>query len=300
MIPKLIGIDFFNAAERGAQEAADELDGVELICDGPTEASVEDQVEMIEMYTDRGVDVLAVACNDPNAVADSLQRAVDKGITVITWDSDADPEASGRAFFVNQARPRDLAETLIDEMARQAGEDANIVIISSTPTATNQNTWIEHMRDYMNQEYPDMTEAADIQYPGEDQQAATMTTQDVLKANPAINGVIGLSSNAFPGATQAVVDQGLEDEVAVVGLGTPNAMRAWIDRGEIDTTVLWDVVELGYLAVYVGQAVARGELSPGDESFDAGRLGEVAVEGDEVILGEPMVFTKETVGDYEF
>jgi ABC-type sugar transport system substrate-binding protein len=145
-----------------------------------------------------------------------------------------------------------------------------------------------------------MTEAADIQYPGEDQQAATMTTQDVLKANPAINGVIGLSSNAFPGATQAVVDQGLEDEVAVVGLGTPNAMRAWIDRGEIETTVLWDVVELGYLAVYVGQAVARGELSPGDESFDAGRLGEVAVEGDEVILGEPMVFTKETVGDYEF
>lgn len=300
MIPKLVGIDFFNACERGAKEAAGELPGVDLVFDGPTEASVEGQVEMIENYTDRGVDVIAVACNDPNAVADSLKRAVDKGITVITWDSDADAAASGRAFFVNQVRARDLAETLVDEMARQAGEDANIVIVSSTPTATNQNTWIKHMREYMAEVYPGMKEAADVLYPGEDQAAATMATQDVLKANPSINGVFGLSSNACPGAAQAVVDAGRHTEVSVVGLGTPKAMRAWVDRGEIGSTVLWDAVQLGYLTVHVAQAVACGELGPDAESFAAGRLGEVAVEGDVVVLGKPVVFTKENIADYDF
>lgn len=299
MIPKLVGIDFFNACERGAKEAEAELEGVELIFDGPTEASVEGQVEMIENYTDRGVDVIAVACNDPNAVADSLRRAVDRGIAVITWDSDADP-ASGRTFFVNQARPKDLAQTLVDEMARQAGEDAKVVIVSSTPTATNQNTWIKHMREYMAEAYPNMKEVADVQYPGEDQAKATIATQDVLKAHPEINGVFGLSSNACPGAAQAVVDAGKHGDVAVVGLGTPKAMRAWVERGQIGSTVLWDAVQLGYLTVYVAHAVARGELQPGAKSFRAGRLGEVAIEGDQVILGKPLVFTKDNIGDYDF
>ena len=92
VMPKLIGIGYFNAAEIGVKEAAAEL-GVEVDYDGPGEADVSKQVQMIESWITRKYDAIAVAPNDPDAISDVLKRARAKGIKVITWDTDAQPDA---------------------------------------------------------------------------------------------------------------------------------------------------------------------------------------------------------------
>src|SRR5436305_14972734 len=69
MMPKLRGIDYFNACQQGAQEAVKELPDVELIYDGPTEAKVDKQVEMIDTWVTQRVNAIAVAANDPVAIA---------------------------------------------------------------------------------------------------------------------------------------------------------------------------------------------------------------------------------------
>src|SRR5713101_39191 len=116
MMPKLRGIDYFTACQKGAEEAARELGDIDLIYDGPTEAKVDKQVEMIDTWVTQRVNAIAVAANDPVAIAPALKKAREAGITVITYDADAGTQPSGglpspgdmaaaqavRQFFVNQ------------------------------------------------------------------------------------------------------------------------------------------------------------------------------------------------------
>jgi len=299
VMPKLKGIDYFNAVERGAREAAQELGNIDLTYDGPTEGKVDQQIPFIESWTLQKVDVIAVACNDPDAVAPALQRARERGVHVITYDADANPEKSGREFFVNQATFEDIGRALVDEMAAQAGEDAKVAIVSSSPTAPNQNAWIAVMKRYMAERYPKM-QIVTIQYPEEDQGRAFSMTQDILKTYPDVKGIFGISSVAFPGAADAVRQAGKKGQVAVVGLSTPKSMREFVKDGTVKTVILWNPVDLGYLTVYVAKAVAEGTLKPGATEFEAGRLGKVKVEGDQVLLGPPMKFTAENIDQYDF
>lgn len=299
MMPKLKGIPYFNACERGAKEAAQELGNVELLYDGPTVAEVDQQIEMLDNWINQKLDVIAVAANDPTALAPVMKRAKEAGIITLAWDSDVDAEKSGRLFFVNQATEDSIAQTLVDVMAKEAGEEVEVALISSTPTATNQTRWTELMKSYMATRYPRMRLVA-IKFPGEDQQKAMEMTLDVLKAYPQVKGVWGISSVAFPGAAEAVKKAGLAGRVAVTGLATPNDMRPYVEAGVVKTVVLWNPVDLGYLTVYVARALVDGTLQPGAASFKAGRLGEVRIQGDQIILGPPLLFTKENIAQYDF
>jgi rhamnose transport system permease protein len=68
----------------------------------------------------------------------------------------------------------------------------------------------------------------------------------------------------------------------------------------VDSVVLWNTLDLGYLTVYAAKAVAAGDLKPGATSLNAGRLGHIDVKGDDVLLGKPFVFTKENIDRFDF
>jgi rhamnose transport system substrate-binding protein len=297
MIPKLVGIDYFNATEQGAQEAAQEL-GVRLIYQGPTEARADRQVELIENFITAQVDVISVAANDPEALAPALQRAMDAGITVITWDADA----NARDIFVNQATAQGIGEALLASMVDQIGPDGQAAIITSDLTAPNQNAWIAAMEAKIASDYPEFR-IVDTRAPGEDQQRAFQATQDVLSANPEVEGIFALSSVAFPGAADAVAQAGRSGEVAVVGLSTPTQMRPFVENGTVRDVILWNPIDLGYLSVYAAVAAATGEVAAGD-TIDAGRLGSYTVEEDEIslqiLLGDPFIFDKSNIADFNF
>lgn len=299
MMPKLIGIDYFNACRQGAEEAAKELKDVDLQYDGPTEAKVDKQVDMIDTWITQRVNAIAVAADDPVAIAPALKKARAAGITVITYDADADPGASGRQFFVNPCTADSIAAALTDEMAAQAGPAAKTAIITSSLTAPNQNDWMRRMLTYRRKKYPKM-ELLTTRPSEEDQQLAFQRTQDILKAYPDVQGIWGLSSVAFPGAAEAVQKAGKSGKVAVVGLSTPSSMAQFVKNGTVKTVILWKPVDLGYLAIQVARAVARGELKPGATTIHAGRLGDRPIHGDQVLLGQPMRFTKANIDQYKF
>jgi rhamnose transport system substrate-binding protein len=188
MVPKIKGIDYFNACEKGAREAAKELGSVRLIYEGPTEASVERQVELIEAWIARKPDVIAVACNDPSAIAPALKKAMSRGIRVITWDADAKRDA--REFFVNQATYDDIAKALVDEMAKQAGEDAPVAVVTSSFTAPNQSEWLKRMKAYMAKRYPKM-KLLTVKPSEESLELAFKVTMDILKAYPQVRASLG-------------------------------------------------------------------------------------------------------------
>src|SRR5947209_302708 len=65
-MPKLVGIPYFNACRRGAEEAAAGL-GVELVYNGPNKADVNPQIDMLNQWVaSDDFDCVAVACNEPD------------------------------------------------------------------------------------------------------------------------------------------------------------------------------------------------------------------------------------------
>jgi len=298
LMPKLVGISFFNAFHQGAQEAAGELDA-DLVFEGPTVQDHDLQVQKIETWIAKKYDVIGIAANDPKAMAPTIQKARDRGIHVITYDADA--ETSTREYFVNQATYDAIAKTMMDIMHEAIGDNGKYVIMTGNLTAANQNIWMEHMKTYRDKHYPKMVDLSEGKpyETKEDRTVAKRVCMDVLDARGAeLNGIFALTSTALPGAAEAVADKVAKDKVFLTGLALPDEMRQYVKADVVKKFALWSPVDLGYLTMHVAKLVAEGKMHEG--TISAGRLGNIKVTGKEVLLGDPVVFTKENIDQYHF
>lgn len=311
-VPKLIGIGYFTATTTGMQQAAEELGNVTVTTDGPTEGDVVQQVQFIENYLAQGVDGVLFAANDPVGISPVLRRALESGVHVVGYD--ANSEVDARTWFVNQAEFNGIAKAMVDSLVAEIGEEGRFAIVTSSFTAPNQSRWIAEMQDYAANCYPNLVWLETVESQ-EDQNLAFQQTQALINSyGDELDGVLGMSSVAFPGAADAVAQAGLcpvdatenaapsaEEAVSVVGLSTPNQMRPFVESGCVKSVVLWNPVDLGYAAVYVMRAVVDGVLTPESTEVEAGRLGTLTVvNGSEILLGAPFVFTSENIGDFDF
>ncbi len=299
LLPKKKGPPYFTTCAKGAEQAAKELGDVELIYDGPTDGSPEKAASMVDRWALQGVDVIAVSPNDPEVLGQAMKKARAKGVHVITWDADAAPDA--REFMVNQATARDIGYALVDAMAKDLGgaePEGKVAIITASLTAANQNEWIKFMKERL-AKYPKLSLVA-TKPSNEDQRLAFQVAQDLMKAHPDLRGIFGISSVAFPGAAEAVKQAGKSGSVLVTGLATPNDMKAYVHDGTVKSVVLWNTIDLGYLTVRAAAALSSGTLKKGDTSLDAGRLGAKRIEGDQILLGNILVFTKDNIDQFDF
>ena len=298
VLPKLVGIPFFNAFEKGALEAGKEL-GIEVVYDGPVTADTAKQVAIVESWIARKFDVIIVAPNDPEAMGPVLKKARQRGIRVIAADSDTDP--ADREFFVSQATPEAIAKALVEAMVRGIGPEGKFIILTGSLTAANQNIWMDRMEKYRQAHYPNMQNLSPTPKTSEEDQAlATQVTIDLLKTYPDLQGLYALTTAALPGAAEALRKEQAFNKIYLTGIGTPNAMRDYVKAGVAKEFVLWNPVDLGYLAVSSAKALLDGKLAKESTQLEAGRLGTVQVKDGVVLLGEPVVFNKDNIDQYDF
>jgi len=295
MMPKAKGDPYFVSCRVGAEEAAREL-GVELIWDGPSSLDAAKQNEIVENWITRKVDVIAVAVENRAAISTVLNKARQNGIRVLTWDADAEPSA--RDFFVNQATPQGIADALTDEAARLLGGRGAFAIVTGALSAANQNEWIRFIRARVAEAHPQLT-IATIRPSDDDRDKAFAETQTIMKVYPAVRLVMAISAPAVPGSAEAVRQAGRTD-VNVIGLSLPNINKPYVHSGVVQTVVLWNTRDLGYLTVYAGALAADGRLKAGARSLQAGRLGAIEVRGSEIVLGPPLLFDKRNIDRFDF
>lgn len=299
LLPKKKGVPYFTSCAKGAQEAAKEL-GIELVYDGPTDGSPEKAASMIERWTAQGFDVIAVSPNDPNVLAPAMKAARAKGVRVITWDADGTPDS--REFMVNQATSKDIGFALVDTMVKDLGgkdkATGDAAIVTATLTAANQNEWISFMKERL-KDYPALN-LVEVKPSNEDQRQAFQVTKDLIAAYPNLRAVWGISSVSFPAAAEAIKQAGKSGQVLVTGLSTPNDMKPAVKEGSVHSVILWNTVDLGYLTIHAAHAALKGDLKPGTPTIKAGRLGEKKINGDKVLLGDILVFTKDNIDQFDF
>jgi ABC-type sugar transport system substrate-binding protein len=296
MLPKSKGNAYFISCKAGAEKAAKEL-GVELLFDGPTDSNAAKQNEIVENWITLGVDAIAVAAENREGISTALRKAQQQGIKVVTYDADAMPDA--RSFFVNQATPEGIGYTLMDEAARLMHDEGEFAMITASLTAANQREWQKHIEARLAEKYPRMKLVA-VRPCDDLKDKAQSEATALMSANPNLKLIMAICSPGVPGAAEAVKQAGKTGAVKVIGLGLPNENKRYVHEGVTDSVILWNTGDLGYLTIYAGVALAKGELKPGAKSFHAGSLGTFQIAGDNILLGKPFIFNAGNIDQFDF
>ena len=297
VMPKLVGIPYFNASETGALAAGEEL-GINVIYTGPTTGDAALQVQMIEDLLIDGIDALAIAPNDPDSVSPALQKCQADGVLVMDWDTTANGDDV--TYSIQQIDNKVLGEMLFDLLVEAMGTDeGEYAIVTGYLTAANLNTWIDFGKAYAAEKYPNLTLVTDPVPSDESAQEAYTQTMALIAAYPNLKGIIGYSTPGPIGAAMAVQEKGLQDQIAVVGTSMPTDSAPYLKDGSLDFGVLWDPAQLGKLAVYVAYLTITGQTVEGYEVPGVGPI-HINEDGKTIIMADPSVWTAENVDNYNF
>ncbi|OUD08358.1 rhamnose ABC transporter substrate-binding protein [Marivivens niveibacter] len=296
LVVKALGIGFFEAAAQGAEEAAAELGDVEVIYTGPTDTTAEGQIEVINSLIAQGVDAIAISANDPDAVAPALARAMQRGITVISWDSGVAPE--GRQMHLNPSSNPLIGNMIIKLAADHLPDGGEVAVLSASATATNQNIWIDEMNKVMGN-YPGIEVVATV-YGDDLADKSYREAQGLMQSYPDLDAIIAPTSVGIVAAAQAVADAGKAGEINVTGLGLPSEMAGAIESGASKSFAIWNPIDLGYSATMIAHALATGEATaePG-ASIPMGRMGEVTLDDtNSGAMADPFVYDASNIADF--
>ena len=299
LVPKALGIPYFDTANKGAQEAAKEL-GVTVTYQGSATADPTQQIQLLNSLIAQKVNGLAISANDADALVPVGKTAIEQGIPVVSWDSAVAP--GGRTVHVNQANAEDIGRGQIQLISKLIGGKGEIAILSATSTAPNQNEWITFMQDELKKpENAGLTLVATVYGDDEDEKSYN-EAQGLMQTYPNLKGIISPTTVGVAAAARAVQDQNKIGQVIVTGLGTPNQMRDYVKSGAAPAFALWSPGDLGYLSIYTLDAIRTGKIKgmPGD-TFTAGKLGDYTIDPDGVVLlGKPTVFDKDNIDKFDF
>jgi rhamnose transport system substrate-binding protein len=293
LVAKSLGNGFFDAVHKGADEAAATL-GAEIIFTGPTTPTAEGQIEVINSLVAQHVDVIAVSANDPDALVPALQRAMQRGIKVISYDSAVAP--AGRIVHLAPS-----SDELIGATCAQLAADLSpsgkgkVAVLSATPTSTNQNSWLAQMRQALPQ-HPGL-EYVGVAYGDDVADKSYRETVALVKQHPDLAVVVSLSSVGIVAAAKAIEDQGLAGKVQVTGLGLPSELAGYVAKGVVAKFAIWNPIDLGYATTQLAVRLARG--STPNEPVSLERLGTVTFDSGGVgAMGKPFIYDSSNIAQF--
>jgi rhamnose transport system substrate-binding protein len=300
VIPKQLGNSYFTTADSansgGAISALDVLGETGSETSG-TAATPASQIPAIQAAISKGANALIVSATDPTALCPTLKSAMQRGITVVTYDSDA---PTCRSLFVNQASTAAIGTSEVDILAKELGDTGQIAIVSAAASATNQNAWIGYMKQEL-KKYPKMSLVSTV-YGNDDPTTSTQVTQGLLQQFPNLAGIISPTTVGIAAAAAVLDTAKYRGKVMLTGLGTPDEMKKFVTDRTVQEFALWNPADLGYLAGYAAVELASGKITGAQgQTFTAGKLGKFSVGADNtVLLGPPYVFSASNISKFNF
>ncbi len=299
-LPKQVNNPYFTTSDTGGKKAVEAVGGEYKEVGTASATDTAGQVNYVNTLTQQGQDAIVVSAQDPGALCTAMKQAMSAKIAVVTYDSDTNPDC--RKVFVNQASPEAIGRTEVQLLGKELNYTGDIAILSAAQTATNQNTWIDFMKDELKDPKYAKMKLVKVAYGNDDAQKSFTETQGLLRSYPNLKGIISPTTVGIKAAAQYLSGSQYKGKVQLVGLGTPNDMRQYVKDGTVQAFELWDPGKLGELAGYVAASLASGIITGAKgEKFTAGGLGEYTI-GDkgEVLLGDPTVFNKDNIDQFQF
>ncbi len=304
IVTKSAGNPYNEKEAEGFVEVIEAMGG-EAIVKHPESATADAQVSVIQSLISQGVDSIAIAANDENALQAALEDAMDAGIKVSCLDSKTN--ADSRQTFVNQAGTTEIGQALMDAVHDISGGEGQFAILSATSQAANQNAWIEAMKTIQAEDdkYSGL-ELVEVAYGDDEPQKSTDQTQALLSKYPDLKVICAPTTVGVNAAAKVLQDEG--SSVKLTGLGLPSEMAAYIGDGDefsCPYMYLWNPIDVGRLGAYTSIALVDGTITgEAGDTFTAGDMGdyeviEAADGGTEIILGAPFKFDSSNIDEWK-
>jgi rhamnose transport system substrate-binding protein len=295
IVAKSLGNGFFDAVHKGADEAAASLNA-EIIFTGPTTPTAEGQIETLNALIAQRVDAIAISANDPDALVPTLQRAMQRGIKVISYDSAV--AKAGRQAHLAPSSDVLIGQTVAQLAAELAPEGkGKVAVVSATPTSTNQNSWLSKMQEALPQ-HPGL-EFVGVVYGDDVADKSYRETVALVKQHPDLAVIVSLSSVGIVAAAKAIEDQGLTGKVKVTGLGLPSELVGYVRKGVVPKFAIWNPIDLGFATTQVAVRLARGESAAEGHPISLERVGTVAFDAEGVgAMAKPFIYDQSNVEQF--
>lgn len=302
-IPKNTGNPYFDSLVAGFEDACAEI-GCEFSQAAPATAEATSQIPFVTAQIQRGVDVIAISPNSPDALNQVFDRARQRGILVLAVNGDIAGSEEHRDAAI---LPVDFAKTgpgQVELLGSMIDYEGQIAILSATTDAPDQNTWIRDMEATLaeDEKYAGMELVATV-YGDDEPQKSTTEAEALLQTYPDLAGIISPTTVGVAAAAQVIQSAGVADEVALTGLGTPNQMRPFVKDGTVEAFQLWSPYNEGWLAAHFATRLVRGELeNEVGATFEVPQLGEVTIGEMNVIntQAELTTFDAENIDEFDF
>lgn len=229
-----IAVEFFDTVTRGAEdEIAASGKNIELIVKAPDRGDINQQIEIMENLINMGVDGIAIGPSDSDALTPYIDRAIDKGIPVVTFDTDA-PESKRLGYI---GTDNYAAGRLLGESVAALDPEAKVICTISVPTQLGLQQRVQGAQDVWKESYPNV-ELIDMRSSGGDPAVTLSNIEDMVKAYPDFDILIGIDAQGGPAAVVAWKALGLTEQGkrAVVFDDLPDVVQG-IRDGQITTAI---------------------------------------------------------------
>ena len=246
VIAKSQGNPVFQAARTGAFDGAKKIGEemgitIEINWRTPNNEDAQAQAQFVEQLVSSGVDGIAISVSDAKVLTSAINAAVDKGIPVVTWDSDA-PESKRFAYYgIDDVEAgREVARQLVVA----AGETGVVGILAGNQNAPNLQARVRGVKEEL-AKHPGIT-IKETYYHLETAPEAVARLQQVQSANPDITGwaMVG----GWPLFTENALD-GIYTKAKVVSVDTLPQQLEYVRKGQVAALVGQDCYGWGFESV---------------------------------------------------
>ena len=258
VVPKATSHTFWVSVEAGARAAARDL-RVEILWNGPAQETEYDrQIQIVDSMVARHVDGLAVAATERQALVGPVERAIGQGIPVTIFDSGLDTEKYMTFLATNNYEAGQMAAR---ELARLMNSRGKAAIIMNAPGSASTMDRERGFEDVMAKEYPRIHIVA-RQFGLSNRAKARDAAENILTANPDLDGLFASTDPSAAGASLAVKSRGLAGKVKVGAFDASDSLVADLRAGAIQAMVVQDPYRMGYEAVHTLVEKLGGKQPP--------------------------------------
>ena len=261
IIPGAYSSGYFVTMANAAEAAGAKKEGINAqIILSLDQQDIEGQIKIIEDLTQKNVDLLAVAVNDPDAVVPSLLKAQEKGIPVILLDTLQPLEGLDALSLIgsdNETGGEMIAKYIVELLDGKG----KIAVLEGTPGQHANEFRLKGFRSVIDS-YPDI-EIVASQSANWDRSQAMNVTKSILQSNPDIDLVWGVDDGMALGAVKALEDVAATEkfyDVMVCGYnGDKEAIKAVIES-KMKATILQQPAEIGRTVIKIADMIQKGRI----------------------------------------
>jgi len=249
MIVKIAGLDWYSQMESGLKVVG-AATGLNVSQTGPTQATAEAQVTIIQGLIPTKPTVIGINPNNEDALEGVLKNAQDAGIKIIGTEG---PDLTNANLDLEAMDNKAYGAEMMDSLATCMGGQGTYAAFVGHLTAASHMQWVASALQQAQAKYPGITRVSDPIESQEDGNIAYQKTKELLQKYPDLKGIEGSGATDVQGAARAVEEAGLGGKICIVGTSLPSLVTQYVKDGTIYRIFCWD-------PKLSGEALAEGAI----------------------------------------